>query len=49
MGIGELLIIVLIILIVFGSKRLPGLARGLGSGIRNFKDATRGDRPPDES
>ena len=47
MGIGELLIIALIILVVFGSSRLPGLARGIGKGIRNFKDATRGDRPSD--
>jgi sec-independent protein translocase protein TatA len=49
MGIGEILILLLIILVVFGSSRLPGIARGLGKGIRNFKDATKEDRPPDES
>ena len=49
MGIGEILILLLIILFVFGSNRLPGIARGLAKGIRNFKDATKGDRPPDES
>ena len=49
MGIGEILILLLIILVVFGSNRLPGIARGLGKGIRNFKDATKGVRPPDES
>jgi sec-independent protein translocase protein TatA len=38
----ELLIIVLFILIFFGAKRIPELARGLGRGIREFKDATKG-------
>jgi sec-independent protein translocase protein TatA len=46
MGIGsigttELLIILLIILVLFGAKRIPELARGLGKGIREFKDATK--------
>lgn len=36
-GFGELLVICLIILIFFGSDRLPGLARNLGKGIREFK------------
>lgn len=40
-GMPELLIILLIILLVFGAKRLPELARGLGKGIREFKDATK--------
>jgi len=41
-GIGttELLVILLIILLVFGSKKLPELAQGLGKGIREFKRAT---------
>ena len=41
LGITELLIILLILLLVFGAKRLPELARGLGKGIREFKDATK--------
>lgn len=41
MGLGEILVVALIIILVFGGNRLPGLARGLGKGIRNFKDATR--------
>ena len=40
MGLGELLVIVLIIMVISGAGRLPGLARGLGRGIRNFRDAT---------
>ena len=33
----QLLVIVLIILILFGGKKIPELAKGLGSGIKNFK------------
>lgn len=42
-GIGttELLVILFIILLVFGSKKLPELARGLGKGINEFKRATQ--------
>jgi sec-independent protein translocase protein TatA len=45
----ELGIILLIVLIVFGPKRLPGLGRQLGSGMREFKDSITGkDRDDDE-
>lgn len=40
LGTWEILIIFLIILLVFGAKRIPEIARGLGKGIREFKDAT---------
>lgn len=40
-GTGELLLIFLVVLLVFGAKRIPEIARGLGKGIREFKDATR--------
>jgi sec-independent protein translocase protein TatA len=40
MGGGEMLIIFLAILLLFGGKKLPELARGLGKGIREFKDAS---------
>lgn len=36
----EILLIFLVILLVFGAKRIPEIARGLGRGIREFKDAT---------
>ncbi len=37
----EIFLIVLFVLIFFGAKKIPELARGLGKGIREFKDATR--------
>ena len=40
-GVAELLIIVLIVLMIFGGNRLPDLGRGIGRGIKNFRDATR--------
>lgn len=42
-GIGELLIILVIILLLFGAKRIPDLVRGIGKGISDFKKAARGD------
>lgn len=40
-GMPEILLIFLVVLLVFGAKRIPEIARGLGKGIREFKDATR--------
>ncbi|MEJ8756453.1 twin-arginine translocase TatA/TatE family subunit [Pontibacter sp. H259] len=37
----ELILILLVVIIFFGAKRIPELARGLGKGIREFKDATK--------
>ena len=46
----ELGIILLIVLLVFGPKRLPGLGRQLGSGMREFKDSITGrDKDDDEA
>ena len=39
LGTGELIFIFLIILLLFGAKRLPDLAKGLGKGIKEFKSA----------
>ena len=44
----ELGIILLIILVVFGPKRLPGLGRQLGTGMREFKDSITGKDRDDE-
>ncbi len=37
----EILLIVMVLLIFFGAKRIPELAKGLGKGIKEFKDATK--------
>lgn len=37
----EIFLIMLVILLLFGAKKIPDLARGLGRGIREFKDATK--------
>jgi sec-independent protein translocase protein TatA len=41
LGLPELLIILAIIVVLFGVNKLPRLGRGLGEGIRNFKDSLR--------
>lgn len=40
LGFGEILVILFIVLLLFGAKKLPELARGLGQGMREFKRAT---------
>ena len=42
MGGGEIFLIAIAVLLLFGGKKLPELARGLGKGIREFKDASEG-------
>lgn len=37
----EMLVVALFILIFFGAKKIPEIARGMGKGIREFKDATK--------
>jgi len=44
----ELGIIVLVILLLFGGKKIPELAKGLGSGIKNFKNALNKDEDANE-
>jgi sec-independent protein translocase protein TatA len=39
----KILLIMFIVVLLFGGSRLPNVARGLGSGIRNFKDSLKGD------
>ncbi|TKJ33047.1 twin-arginine translocase TatA/TatE family subunit [bacterium (candidate division B38) B3_B38] len=46
LGLPEILLLVLIIILIFGAKRLPDIGRGLGKGIQNFKKALKGK--PDE-
>ena len=47
-GIWELLILLLVLLLVFGPKRLPEMGRQLGKGMREFKDSITGNNPNDE-
>lgn len=42
MGTSEILIILVIILLLFGGRKIPELMRGLGQGVKEFKDASRG-------
>jgi sec-independent protein translocase protein TatA len=46
LGLPELLVILLIVLIIFGANKLPQLGKGIGQGMRNFKDAVKGDEEP---
>ena len=48
LGMPEILVIVLVLLIFFGAKRLPELAKGMGQGIKEFKKATREINVDDE-
>ena len=41
----HLLIVVLIVLILFGGKKIPEMMRGMGSGIKEFKNAVKDDEP----
>lgn len=43
----QLLIIVLIVLLLFGGKKIPELMRGLGRGVKEFKDGMSGDEKKD--
>lgn len=52
LGFGELLVILIIVLVLFGAGRLPQLGKGLGDAIRGFKDAMNGEErkaPPPEA
>ena len=47
-GLPEIAIVLLIVLVIFGPKRLPQLGRSLGSGMREFKDAVTGKNKGDD-
>ncbi len=47
-GIWEILILLLVVLLVFGPKRLPEMGRSLGKGMREFKDSISGNDVDDE-
>ena len=45
-GLPELLVILVVAVLLFGGKKIPEVAKGLGEGIRNFKDSLKGPEPP---
>lgn len=42
LGTGEILILALIVLLLFGGKKIPELMKGIGKGVRSFKDGVKG-------
>lgn len=42
LGTGEIIIIAIIVLLLFGGKKIPELMKGLGKGVKNFKDGVKG-------
>ena len=42
LGTGEILIIAIIVLLLFGGKKIPELMKGIGKGVKNFKDGVKG-------
>jgi sec-independent protein translocase protein TatA len=46
-GTGEIILLLLLALLLFGAKRLPEIGRSLGSGMREFKDSVTGKTPPE--
>ena len=48
LGMGELIIILLIAVLLFGGKKLSGVGKALGQSIREFKDEVKGDEKKEE-
>ena len=42
LGTGEIIIIAIIVLLLFGGKKIPELMKGIGQGVKNFKDGVKG-------
>lgn len=45
LGVTEILIILAVVLLLFGGKKIPELMKGIGSGIKEFKNAAKDDQP----
>ena len=44
LGFPELIVVLLIVIVIFGANRLPGLGRGIGSAIKNFKEGMKDEK-----
>ncbi|MBK5720747.1 twin-arginine translocase TatA/TatE family subunit [Dysgonomonas sp. Marseille-P4677] len=42
LGTGEIIIIAIVVLLLFGGKKIPELMKGIGKGVKNFKDGVNG-------
>ncbi|MDR3062289.1 MAG: twin-arginine translocase TatA/TatE family subunit [Dysgonamonadaceae bacterium] len=42
LGTGEIIIIALVVLLLFGGRKIPELMKGIGKGVKNFKDGVKG-------
>ncbi|MBP5481867.1 MAG: twin-arginine translocase TatA/TatE family subunit [Paludibacteraceae bacterium] len=49
LGTWEIILIVLVVLLLFGGKKIPELMRGLGKGVRSFKDGVNGKEELDNT
>lgn len=45
----EIMLILAVALLMFGGKKIPEVAKGLGEGIRNFKNSLKGDEPANQA
>ena len=48
-GFPEIILLLVVLLLIFGPKRLPEMGRSLGKGMREFKDSVTGKTPPEET
>jgi sec-independent protein translocase protein TatA len=48
LGFTEIMLIMVVVLLLFGAKRLPEIGRSLGSGMREFKDSVTGKTPAEQ-
>ena len=51
LGTGELIVILVVVVLIFGVNKIPQLGKGLGEGIRNFKSSLKAsqEEPPDKN
>jgi sec-independent protein translocase protein TatA len=48
LGPTEIILIVLVVILLFGGRKIPELMKGIGQGMKEFKKASRGEEPSDD-